>query len=124
MLNSQGRYVRFTTPTLDALIPESNEKLSQWKTKNFYFYEITNFKDELFIQLYFYCKNISAEMKSAFIHLSDILGLGELPNGYKRYFLSSAFKNKDDDSQETVIQQLDSLFEEVREFEATIAERW
>ena len=50
-VNSQGRYVRFTTPIMNSLIPESTDKLSPWKTKNFYFYEITNYKGEFFIQL-------------------------------------------------------------------------
>ena len=82
-VNSQRRYVRFTTPTLNSLIPESTEKLSPWKTKNFYFYEITNYKGEFFVQLYFYCQNLTKEMKDAFVRLSDICGLGDLAKGYK-----------------------------------------
>lgn len=57
--NSQGSLVRFTTPFLDSIIPISTEKLSPWKTSNFYFYEIANKKGEMYIQLYFYCRNLS-----------------------------------------------------------------
>lgn len=122
--NSKNRYVRFTTPTLDGFIPESTEKLSPWKTRNFYFYEITNYKGELFVQLYFYCQNLSDEMRSAFIHLSEILNLGGLSKGYKLYFKSSAYVNSDDDTAETITQQLDSIFAEIQAFEKTVSERW
>ena len=122
--NSKNRYVRFTTPTLDRFIPESTEKLSPWKTRNFYFYEITNYKGELFVQLYFYCQNLSDEMRSAFIHLSEILNLGGLSKGYKLYFKSSAYVNSDDDTAKTITQQLDSIFAEIQAFEKTVSERW
>ena len=122
--NSKNRYVRFTTPTLDRFIPESTEKLSPWKTRNFYFYEITNYKGELFVQLYFYCQNLSDEMRSAFIHLSEILNLGGLSKGYKLYFKSSAYVNSDDDTAETITKQLDSIFAEIQAFEKTVSERW
>ena len=122
--NSQGRYVRFTTPALNSVLPESPEKLSPWKTKNFYFYEITNYKGELFIQLYLYCKNLTAEMKTVFIHLADVLELGELSKGYKLFFKSSAFQNNDNDVEEVVLMQLDSLFKEVQEFEKAAISKW
>ena len=122
-VNSQRRYVRFTTPTLNSLIPESTEKLSPWKTKNFYFYEITNYKGEFFVQLYFYCQNLTKEMKDAFVRLSDICGLGDLAKGYKLYFKSTAFQNNDDDTKEVVSSQLDSIFEEIRAFETNASEK-
>ena len=122
--NSQARYVRFTTPTLNSLIPESTDKLSPWNTNNFYFYEITNYKGELFIQLYFYCKNLSQNMKDAFVHLSDILGLGDLAKGYKLYFISTAFKNDDEDTKETIMSQLDTIWGEVQAFEKRVLEKW
>ena len=123
-VNSQGRYVRFTTPAMNACIPDSTGKLSPWKTSNFYFYEITNYKGELFIQLYFYCKNLTPKMKDAFIHLANILDLGELSKGYKLYFQSSAFQNDDEDTAETVNAQLDALFKEVQDFESDVVSRW
>lgn len=122
--NSQGKLVRFTTPYLDSIIPESNDKLSPWKTTNFYFYEIANQKGEMFIQLYFYCRNLSEEMKDAFIHLADILNLGELSKGYKLYFKSSKYQNTDDDTSEIIMKQLDDMFEEVKGFEVKISNLW
>ena len=122
--NSRNRYVRFTTPVLNELIPESTDKLSPWKTKNFYFYEITNYRGELFIQLYFYCKNLTPEMKDAFIHLANVMGLGKLSKGYKLYFISKAYKNSDDDTVDVVMSQLDSIFQEVQTFEAEVISKW
>ena len=122
--NSQSRYVRFTTPLLNALIPLSKEKLSPWKTMNYYFYEITIFKGELFVQLYFYCKNLSPEMKEAFTRLAEILNLGSLEKGYMQYFRSTAYQNADEDTEETIRDQLDSIFEEIREFESMVSKKW
>ena len=122
--NSQGRYIRFTTPFLNSIIPESEEKLSPWNTKNFYFYEITNYKGELFIQLYFYCKNLSQEMREAFTRLATVLDLGDLEKGYKLFFKTSAFQNEDDDTEKSICTQLDALFDEVKAFEANVSEKW
>lgn len=122
--HSHGRYVRFTTPVLNQYIPDSPEKLSPWKTRNFYFYEITNHKGEFFIQLYFYCKNLTSEMKQSFLHLSDILDKGPLAKGYKLYFMSTSFPNGDEDTEETVLQQLNSMLQEIKSFEAEIASKW
>ena len=109
---------------MNSLIPESTDKLSPWKTKNFYFYEITNYKGEFFVQLYFYCKNLTQEMKDAFIHLSEICGLGDLPKGYKLYFRSSVFQNDDDDTKEVIFSQLESIFEEIHSFESDVSSKW
>ena len=122
--NSSGKLVRFTTPYLDSIIPESTGKLSPWKTSNFYFYEIANQKGEMFVQLYFYCKNLSDEMKEAFNNLSDILGLGELSKGYKLYFKSSKYQNTDDDTAEGIAKQLDIMFAEIQEFEKGVFDKW
>ena len=122
--NCQGRYVRFTTPTLNTLIPDSTDKLSPWKTKNYYFYEITNYKGEFFVQLYFYCKNLTNEMRKAFVQLSEIRGLGELSNGYKLFFKSATFPNEDDDTKTIVVTQLNSILEEIFAFEKDISSKW
>ena len=122
--NSQGRYVRFTTPTLNSLIPESTDKLSPWKTRNFYFYEITNYKGEFFVQLYFYCQKLTKEMRAAFVHLSEICGLGDFSKGYKLYFKSTAFQNDDDDTKEIISSQLDAILEEIHAFETDVSSKW
>ncbi len=122
--NSQSRYVRFTTPVFDAFIPNSPDKLSPWKTKNFYFYEIVNFKGNLYIQFAAYCRNMTPEMKAAFTHLAEIVDKGEPPKGYQIYFKSSSITNSDDDTQKIVFDQLDTLFEEVKAFESTVSGVW
>ena len=122
--NSTNKLVRFTTPYLDSIIPESTDKLSPWGTTNFYFYEIANYKGTMHIQLYFYCKNLTSQMKDAFIALSESLDLGELNKGYKLYFKSFEYTNKDEDTEETVQAQLDMMFEEVKSFEAIVASKW
>ena len=122
--NSQGRYVRFTTQAMNSIIPDSPDKLSPWKTHNFYFYEITNYNNALYVQLYFYCKNISEEMKIAFEKLFSILGKGGLGQGYKLAFKSTAFENKPEDTKESIESQLDIILDEINAFEADILNKW
>ena len=122
--NSQGRLVRFTTPFLDSIIPTSTKKLSPWNTPNYYFYEIANKKGEMYIQLYFYCRNLSDEMKDTFTRLAEILDLGELSKGYMLFFKSSVYHNTDEDTPETIFKQLDRMFSEVNAFENSIYEKW
>ena len=122
--NSAHRYVRFTTKNLDSIIPESPDTLSPWKTSNFYFYEITNYKNEFFIQLYFYCKNITDDMRKAYTRLAEILGKGELKKGYMLFFKSTPFANADDDNEETILGQLDMMYAEVKTFEDDVLGKW
>ena len=49
---------------------------------------------------------------------------GELGNGYKVFFKSTAFQKKDDDKAESIVTQLERLFEEVTAFEADVADKW
>ncbi|MBR0438692.1 MAG: DUF262 domain-containing protein [Clostridia bacterium] len=121
---SEDRYIRFTTPFMNSVIPLSEDFNSPWKTKNFYFYEITTFKGEFYVQLHVYCQNLSDNMREAIVHLSNILGLGELGKGYKRFFKSISFKNNKKDDRETVFTQLDLIFNEIREFETDVQNKW
>ena len=78
----------------------------------------------MFIQLYFYCRNLSDEMKDAFTHLAEVLDIGELTKGYKLYFKSSKYKNTDDDTAEGISRQLDIMFAEIEDFEKSVSEKW
>ena len=124
--NSAGRYVRFTTPLLNGILPENAENLSPWKTRNYYFYEITRQNGRLFIQLYLYTLGITSEMEQAYAKLANLLGL-ENPHreyGYVRYFRSSLLKSDDGEGEDIVIPQLEKLFGEVVSFENRIRDKW
>ena len=120
----EGRYVRFTTPFLNHVIPVNKDTLSPWRTSNYYFYEITNFKNELYVQLYFYCKGITDEMKAAFTKLVALTDGGKLTQGYRLFFKSTAFLNNDDDTEEAVMGQLDKCLEEIKKFETDVQSKW
>ena len=122
--NSQGPYVRFTTSFLDSIIPESTGKLSPWHTTNFYFYEIVNIKEELFIQLVFYGRNLSDEMKDVLARLTNIVNSGEIIRGYNILFRSSSYTNSDDNSLDVISSQLDLMFQEVQDFEMNVKNSW
>lgn len=120
----EGRYVRFTTPFLNHVIPVNKDTLSPWRTSNYYFYEITNFKNELYVQLYFYCKGITDEMKAAFTQLAALTDGGKLTQGYRLFFKSTTVLNNDDDTEETVMGQLDKCLEEIKKFETDVQAKW
>lgn len=122
--NSEGRYVRFTTPFLNRVIPTNENVLSPWRTSNYYFYEITNFKNELYVQLYFYCKGITDEMKAAFLKLAELTDGRKLTQGYRLFFKSTAFANDEKDTEEIVTNQLDQCLAELQAFEALVQSKW
>ena len=120
----EGRYVRFTTPFLNQAIPTNKDVLSPWRTSNYYFYEITNFKSELYVQLYFYCKGITDEMRTAFLRMAELTDGGKLTQGYRLFFKSTVFANSENDTEEVIMSQLDKCLEEIQSFEAPIQAKW
>lgn len=120
----EGRYIRFTTPFLNQAIPTNKDVLSPWRTSNYYFYEITNFKSELYVQLYFYCKGITDEMRTAFLRMAELTDGGKLTQGYRLFFKSTVFANSENDTEEVIMSQLDKCLEEIHNFEAPIQSKW
>mgnify|MGYP001064948313 CR=1 FL=1 len=120
----EGRYVRFTTPFLNQVIPTNKDVLSPWRTSNYYFYEITNYKSELYVQLYFYCKGITNEMRTAFLRMTELTDGGKLTQGYRLFFKSTVFANSENDTEEVIMGQLDKCLEEIHNFEAPIQSKW
>lgn len=120
----EGRYVRFTTPFLNQAIPTNKDVLSPWRTSNYYFYEITNFKNELYVQLYFYCKGITDEMRTAFLRMAELTDGGKLTQGYRLFFKSTVFANSENDTEEVIMSQLDKCLEEIHNFEEPIQSKW
>ena len=120
----EGRYVRFTTPFLNQVVPTNKDVLSPWRTSNYYFYEITNFKSELYVQLYFYCKGITDEMRTVFLKMAELTDEEKLTQGYRLFFKSTTFTNSESDTEAIVMGQLDKCFEEVEGFEESIQARW
>lgn len=121
---SNTKYVRFTTPFMDSIIPESDGTLSPWGTTNFYFYEIQNVSGEMNIKLVIYCTKISEDMRTVFSHLADICGIDCSGKGYKFLFSSTKYQNTDDDTDEIIYAQLDKMFEEVKQLEKEFASSW
>ena len=122
--NCEGRYVRFTTPFLNSVIPTNEDILSPWKTNNYYFYEITSDKNELYVQLYFYCKGITGEMRTAFQKLANLTDGGKLTQGYRLFFKSSVFTQAENSTKSEIKNHLYRCLEEVRAFEMTIQDKW
>lgn len=117
-VNSGGRFIRFTTPYLDSIIPVNNEKLSPWNTSNYYFYEITNHEGNLYIQLYFYGQNLTDDMRTSFLRLAKAIGMGKVSKGYTLFYLTTKIPHATDDTPEIINVELDQLLQEILGFEA------
>ena len=58
-------YTRFKTPTMSTILPDAEEALSGWNTKNHYFYEIiNNGGTDFYIQISFSSKNIPDDLRA------------------------------------------------------------
>ncbi len=121
---SAGKYTRYTTPTMNTLIPDNVSKLSPWGSKNFYFYEIVDDRGKFFVQLAIYCRSISDELRDALSHLSEILGKGALPSGYGIFLKTEPYVYSKEDTEQDIITALDSMFEDVHAFERDVLNKW
>ena len=59
-------YTRFKTPIMSSILPDAEDAISGWNTKNYYFYEILNNNGgtEFYIQISFSSKNIPDNLRA------------------------------------------------------------
>lgn len=126
--NSKNRYIRFTTPTLNSVLPDSEKENSAWKTRNFYFYEITKWGGKFYIQLALYCRGLSDNMKIAFSNFLELMGRegdGKQEGYYQVFYnIATVHENSEDDTEQATWEQLDAMFEEIKVFERNLLDRW
>ena len=76
------------------------------------------------VQLYFYCKGITDEMRTAFQKLANLTDGGKLTQGYRLFFKSSVFTQAENSTKSEIKNHLYRCLEEVRAFEMTIQDKW
>ena len=83
-----------------------------------------NLVQSVYVQLYFYCKGITDEMRTAFQKLANLTDGGKLTQGYRLFFKSSVFTQAENSTKSEIKNHLYRCLEEVRAFEMTIQDKW
>ena len=115
----EGKFTRFTTDAMSALLPDAPEAASGWGTANHYFYEIVNTSrgKTLHMKLGFSLRNIPPDLKATCQRIMDIAQVK--PQGRLWWM---PFRTKDVDLPEDMPETekfavLDGLYEQLMHFE-------
>lgn len=119
-------YTRFKTTFMSQLLPDTEEPLSYWKTKNYYFWEIKCDKGlEIKIQLAFASKNIPDELCEVCDEINKHFP-SKKQNENWEFRIPFATKNSkidEETSEEKIRELLNKKFEEVEKFEKSLKEK-
>ena len=119
-------YTRFKTPTMSAILPDADEALSGWNTKNHYFYElINNDGSEFYIQIAFSSRNIPEHLRT----ICDEINI-HYPSRQQKVnwqwrtpFRTKSSKIDPDTSEEKIYELLQKKLEEIRAFEEALGQK-
>lgn len=121
------QYLRFTSNTLDKLLPQADSDSSGWNTKNYYFYEITNKNNCLKLQLSLSKGSLSQE--EAQDYYGKLLYALEIPEKKKNWtwktvkswhILNYLPEQSLEELEDTLFKQMDAVFAQVGELEDTL----
>lgn len=118
-------YTRFKTKTMSELLPDAEEALSGWNTKNHYFYEICNNQGKQFLmQLSFSSKNISDELREMCNKINVYYPSKQQKENWqwRTPFSTKHVKVDEEISEDKIFEQLNKKFDEIKSFEAKIFE--
>ncbi len=123
---SEKTHMRFTTPAMSKIIPDSEKPDSDWKTKNHYFYEIwvKEPDHDFFMQIALNTTNISMEQRRIFDHIMELRKDVQVAGKGAKYLNPFVVKHQDwyclksDD----IWICADQMFDELRYFEREIEE--
>ncbi len=117
-------YTRFKTKNMSELLPDAEEALSAWSTRNYYFYEIYNNKGNDFaIQLTLNSNyNTPDNLKVMFERINKLIPSKQQKDNWQWRTLFKTKKSivEDDISDEKIFDQLNQMFKEVQEFEGKL----
>ena len=116
-------YTRFKTSTMSVILPDAEEALSGWNTKNHYFYEIiNNGGTEFYIQISFSAKNIPDNLRE----ICDEINI-HYPARHQKVnwqwrlpFRTRTSKINLDTPEEKIYELLNKKLEEVKAFEKSL----
>jgi hypothetical protein len=115
--------IRFRTPEMDNIIPESEEPNSGWKTKNHYFYEITITGKDILnccIKFVLNSQKCSSEQKEIFEKINELYPVKKTKDDwdYRCHFTTSTFKIETKEiNEEKIHEKLDKELQEIFAFQ-------
>ena len=115
-------YTRFTTQTMSNLLPDADDNISGWNTRNIYFYEIRNCGG-IFIQLVISTENAPDSLLDAVKRIDSVYHQMNNSNKWKLYFETKKFRFDEIPSEEEINTQLDLMFEEINRFETDLCDK-
>jgi len=112
------KYTRFMTKTMSEILPDAEEALSGWKTKNYYFYEITTNEEgaEFFIQLAISSMYIPNHLKVMCERINALYS-SRRQKEWRLHFSTKSTKIGEEIAEEKIYDQLDKKLDEVKAFE-------
>lgn len=123
---SNKSYTRFKTNTMSEILPDAEEALSGWNTKNYYFYEIQNKNGyEFYIQLSFSSKNIPESLRSICerinVHYPSKMQKEDWQ--WRTPFRTKTSKVDEEIEEEVIFAELDKNLDEIKAFEIKLKEK-
>lgn len=119
-------YTRFKTPTMSEILPDADEALSGWNTKNHYFYElINNGGTEFYIQISFSSRNIPDDLREICDEINVHYPSRQQKENWqwRLPFRTKTSKIDLDTSEEKIHELLNKKLEEVKIFEKALKEK-
>lgn len=116
-------YTRFKTPTMSAILPDAEEALSGWNTKNYYFYElINNGGSDFYIQFAFSSKNIPDDLREICDEINVYYPSRQQKENWqwRVHFKTKSSKIDLDTPEEKIHELLNKKLEEVKIFEKNL----
>lgn len=113
-------YIRFMTPFMSSIMPESEEPDSGWNTKTHYFYEIKNIEGkEFYIQLVFSAKSMTDEQRDVCDKINAHFPSRQQKGNWqwRTCFTTKHSKVDEDLSEDKIYEHLDKKLDEIKSFE-------
>ena len=117
-------YTRFKTPTMSAILPDAEQALSGWNTKNHYFYEIiNNGGTDFYIQISFSSKNIPDDLRAICDEINKHYPSRQQKANWqwRLPFKTKTSKIDFETTEEKIHELLNKKLEEIKAFEAALS---
>lgn len=119
-----GKIIKFRTSTMDSIIPRTNEHDSICNTNNYYFYCIYNDGKQFAIRIDVDLYNTTDKQNEIFETIKELTpnknSKGKKAN---QIYLTKFEKVSDEIDDEKIYKQLDTLFDEILEFEKKLSDK-
>ncbi len=119
------KFVRYTTKAVTELIPETEEASSEWKTKNHYFYEIVNNQErKMHFQFAICSVGIPAETRETMEEINRVFPSRTQKENWvwKCPFTTRRIRWDENTTKKDIINALEELYGEVKDFEKRLIE--